>query len=267
MKKKTGNGKKRDVHHLHFTSWPDHSVPDAAALLDFMWRVKVITEQQTQPIIVHCSAGIGRTGTYIAIESLVEQAKSEGVVNVVSFVSNMRGQRKNMIQTKEQYMFVYKAVARAVAEGDTSLDAEVIRQMDLDHVSDINFGNKTVRQHLEALRNVHRGNSESVNVRSVHSYTKRNGFFIMTSHPDKEEVWNQVYNSDSHCLLTFAVGDLSYLPSVDSPITTKQFAVTMRSSTPLSNDFLLNTIDIISKNSDVRDNPHSSRPSDSNAHS
>ncbi|XP_071088253.1 receptor-type tyrosine-protein phosphatase epsilon-like isoform X3 [Haliotis cracherodii] len=241
--------KKRDVHHLNFTSWPDHGVPDTAALLDFMWRTETISGQHTEPIVVHCSAGIGRTGTYIAIESLVEQAKSEGVVDVVSFVSNMRGQRKNMIQTKEQYLFVYQAVARAVTEGDTSLDAGVLRQMDLDDVS-VNFGNRTIQQHLEALRNVQQRNTEGVNVRSVHSYTKRNGFFIMTSHPDEEEVWNQVYNSDSHCLLTFAVGDLSYLPSVDSPITTERFAVSMRSSTALSNDILLNTIDINIKDCD-----------------
>ncbi|XP_046560143.1 uncharacterized protein LOC124269176 [Haliotis rubra] len=236
--------KKWDVNHLHFTSWPDHGVPDAAALLDFMWRVKVISGQQTQPIIVHCSAGIGRTGTYIAVENLVEQAKAEDVVDVVSFVSNMRGQRKNMIQTKEQYMFVYQAVARAVTDGDTSVDVDDIRQMDLGCVSDITFGNRTVRQHLEALQNVQRGNPESFGVRSVHSYTKSNGFFIMTSHPDKEEVWNQVYNSDSNSLITFAVGDLRYLPSVDHPITTKSFAVSMRRSAALSNGILMNTIDI-----------------------
>ncbi|XP_046544945.1 uncharacterized protein LOC124255153 [Haliotis rubra] len=236
--------KKWDVNHLHFTSWPDHGVPDAAALLDFMWRVKVISGQQTQPIIVHCSAGIGRTGTYIAVENLVEQAKAADVVDVVSFVSNMRGQRKNMIQTKEQYMFVYQAVARAVTDGDTSVDVDVIRQMDLGCVSDITFGNRTVRQHLESLRNVQQGNPESFGVRSVHSYTKSNGFFIMTSHPDKEDVWNQVYNSDSHSLITFAVGDLRYLPSVDHPITTKSFAVSMRRSAALSNGILMNTIDI-----------------------
>ncbi|XP_048244185.1 uncharacterized protein LOC124125214 [Haliotis rufescens] len=143
---------RRDIYHLHFTSWPDHGVPDTAALLDFMWRVKVISGQQTEPIIVHCSAGIGRTGTYIAIECLVEQAKTEGVVDVVSFVSNMRGQRKNMIQTKEQYLFVYQAVARAVTEGDTSLDSDVIREMNLDHVSDFAIGNRTVQQHIKILQ-------------------------------------------------------------------------------------------------------------------
>ncbi|XP_046562318.1 uncharacterized protein LOC124271261 [Haliotis rubra] len=135
-------GKIHHVHHFHFTSWPDHGVPDTFALLEFMWRVKVTTRHKTQPIIVHCSAGIGRTGTYIAIESLVDQAAAEGCVDVVSFVSNMRGQRKNMIQTKEQYLFLYQAVAMAVAEGDTSLDGDAIRQIDPSHLSSVTMGKK-----------------------------------------------------------------------------------------------------------------------------
>ncbi|XP_046553392.1 receptor-type tyrosine-protein phosphatase epsilon-like [Haliotis rubra] len=118
-----------------------------------MWRVKATTRHQTQPIIVHCSAGIGRTGTFIAVESLVDQAAAEGFVDVVSFVSNMRGQRKNMIQTKEQYLFLYQAVAMAVAEGDTSLDADAIRQIDPSHVSSVTMGNRNVQEHLEAMEN------------------------------------------------------------------------------------------------------------------
>ncbi|XP_046577764.1 uncharacterized protein LOC124285559 isoform X3 [Haliotis rubra] len=224
-------GKKQDVNHLNFTSWPDHGVPDTAALLDFMWRVKVMSGQQTQPIIVHCSAGIGRTGTYITIDSLVEQAKTEGVVDVVSFVSNMRGQRKNMIQTKEQYLFIYQALARAVSEGDTTLDSTTIRHLDLDQVLDVTMGNRTVQQHLE-------------------SYASLNGFFIMTSHPKREEVWNQVYNSDSHTLITYAAGVLDYLPSVDAPVSTARFEVSMSKSTALSDDILLNTVELKLKDND-----------------
>ncbi|XP_048243323.1 uncharacterized protein LOC124147532 isoform X2 [Haliotis rufescens] len=198
---------RRDVCHLHFTSWPDHGVPDTAALLDFMWRVKVISGQQTEPIIVHCSAGIGRTGTYIAIESLVEQAKTEGVVDVVSFVSNMRGQRKNMIQTKEQYLFVYQAVARAVAEGDTSLDCDVIREMNLDDVSDFAMGNRTVQQHIKVFQSEFQDQPDDSPFKTVPSYTSRNGFVIMTSLPNKEEVWETLYNSDCRSIFTYPTHD------------------------------------------------------------
>ncbi|XP_048238194.1 receptor-type tyrosine-protein phosphatase alpha-like [Haliotis rufescens] len=143
--------KKLCLEHFHFTSWPDHGVPDTSALLEFIRKVKVTSREQTQTIIVHCSAGIGRTGTYIAIERLMEQAKTEGVVDVVSVVSNMRGQRKNMIQTKEQYLFVYQAMAMWLSQGDTSLDSNFLKTLNLDDLADVTMGNKTVQQHLEAL--------------------------------------------------------------------------------------------------------------------
>ncbi|XP_071088254.1 uncharacterized protein [Haliotis cracherodii] len=241
---------RRIVHHLHFTSWPDHGVPDTAALLEFLWRVKVISGQQTQPIIVHCSAGIGRTGTYITIDSLVEQAKTEGIVDVVSFVSNMRGQRKNMIQTKEQYLFIYQALARAVSDGDTTLDSTFIKHLDLGQVLDVTVGNRTVQQHLEAFQRGSGGHAEGAVVTSVPSYASRNGFFIMSSHPEKEAVWNQVYNSDSHILITNAGGALDYLPSVDCPVTTTRFEVSMSRSTALSDDILLNTVELKLKDID-----------------
>ncbi|XP_046558968.1 uncharacterized protein LOC124268014 isoform X1 [Haliotis rubra] len=243
-------GKKRDVNHLHFTSWPDHGVPDIAALLDFMWRVRVISGQQTQPIIVHCSAGIGRTGTYITIDSLVEQAQAEGVVDVVSFVSNMRGQRKNMIQTKEQYLFIYQALARDVSEGDTTLDAASIRHLDLGQVLDVNMGNRTVQQHLQILKRSGGGHPKGAKITSVPSYASLNGFFIVSSPPDKEEMWNQVYNSDSHTLITYAADVLDYLPSVDASVATSRFEVSMSKSTALSDDILLNTMELKLKDND-----------------
>ncbi|XP_048243325.1 uncharacterized protein LOC124147532 isoform X4 [Haliotis rufescens] len=240
---------RRDVCHLHFTSWPDHGVPDTAALLDFMWRVKVISGQQTEPIIVHCSAGIGRTGTYIAIESLVEQAKTEGVVDVVSFVSNMRGQRKNMIQTKEQYLFVYQAVARAVAEGDTSLDCDVIREMNLDDVSDFAMGNRTVQQHIKVFQSEFQDQPDDSPFKTVPSYTSRNGFVIMTSLPNKEEVWETLYNSDCRSIFTYPTHDQCYLPTSETSVTTMRFEVTVCRSTPLSDNILLNTVEVKLKDS------------------
>ncbi|XP_048255868.1 uncharacterized protein LOC124120826 isoform X2 [Haliotis rufescens] len=244
-------GKIHHVDHFHFTSWPDHGVPDTSALLEFMWRVKVITRHQTQPVIVHCSAGIGRTGTYIAIESLVDQAAAEGTVDVVSFVSNMRGQRKNMIQTKEKYLFLYQAVAIAVSEGDTSLDADVIRQIDLTHVSGVTMGNKSAQEHLEALENESdRGLTGDLNTTAA-SYTSSKGFFLITSHLDKEEVWNQVYNNDSRTLITWASDQLINLPSTDRPVSTSRLTASMQTSKVISNDVILNTIDLTVNGVDV----------------
>ncbi|XP_048256550.1 uncharacterized protein LOC124147605 isoform X1 [Haliotis rufescens] len=237
-------GKIHHVHHFYFTSWPDHGVPDTSALLEFMSRVKVTTRRQTQPIIVHCSAGVGRTGTYIAIESLVDQAAVECSVDVVSFVSNMRGQRKNMIQTKEQYLFLYQAVAVAVSEGDTSFDSAVILQIDLSHVSAVTMGNKSVQEHLEALENESERGLTGDPITIVASYTSRKGFFLVTSHPDKEEVWNQVYTSDSRTLITWASDQLIHLPSTDSTVSSSRLTASIHTSEVISNDVILNTIDL-----------------------
>ncbi|XP_046565801.1 uncharacterized protein LOC124274485 isoform X2 [Haliotis rubra] len=244
-------GKIHHVHHFHFTSWPDHGVPDTSALLEFMWRVRVTTRHQTQPIIVHCSAGIGRTGTYIAIESLVDQAAAEGNVDVVSFVSSMRGQRKNMIQTKEQYLFLYQAVAMAVTEGDTSLDADAIRQIDLSHVPSLTMGNKNVQEHLDALGNTSETGLPGDHITTVASYTSRKGFFITTSQPDKEELWNQMYNSDSRTLITLAVENQIFLPSMDSPVSTSKLTASLQTSKVISNDVILNIIDLTVNDADV----------------
>ncbi|XP_071101061.1 receptor-type tyrosine-protein phosphatase T-like [Haliotis cracherodii] len=148
-KKKTT---KRHVRHFHFTTWLDRSVPDMYAFLEFRWKIKELAGKQKHPITVHCSAGIGQTGTYIAIDSLVEQATTEGAVDVVSFVSNSRSQRKGMIQSKDQYLFVYQAVARAAADGDMTLDSRTLKGVDLGPLANLTMGIKTVKQHLEVIK-------------------------------------------------------------------------------------------------------------------
>jgi len=57
-------------------------------------------ELSAGPDIIHCSAGVGRTGTFIALDYLLEQAKAEGVVDVLQCVKQMRQARVNMIQTQ-----------------------------------------------------------------------------------------------------------------------------------------------------------------------
>ncbi|XP_052070844.1 receptor-type tyrosine-protein phosphatase gamma-like [Mytilus californianus] len=89
----------RKVHHYHFTQWPDHGVPDSIKLVNFYRAVKNNTSDQHGPLLVHCSAGIGRTGTFIAIDSLYEHGKSVGYVNIFEYVKIMRRDRLNMIQT------------------------------------------------------------------------------------------------------------------------------------------------------------------------
>ncbi|KAL3879814.1 hypothetical protein ACJMK2_032096 [Sinanodonta woodiana] len=107
------NKQSTQLTHFHYTAWPDKGVPETASSIIQFWN-KVNAIPTKQAIVVHCSAGIGRTGTYIALDYLVSQGKVEGLVNVSACVSNLRRQRVNMVQTKEQYCFLHETLAEAL---------------------------------------------------------------------------------------------------------------------------------------------------------
>uniref|UniRef100_A0A8W8NUY8 protein-tyrosine-phosphatase n=1 Tax=Magallana gigas TaxID=29159 RepID=A0A8W8NUY8_MAGGI len=102
----------RYQNHFHFTGWPDHGIPSTLQLLSFYFRVKdqIKNDGDSSPLVVHCSAGVGRTGTFIAIDALVQYGLEKGTVNVTKYVSAMRRDRMHMIQTSGQYITVYKCL-------------------------------------------------------------------------------------------------------------------------------------------------------------
>ncbi|CAC5362804.1 PTPRT [Mytilus coruscus] len=97
--KNVKNVKDREIHHFHFTEWPDHGVPDSIKVVNFYRKVKSKACDQLGPMVVHCSAGIGRTGTFIAIDALYENGKKVGHINVMECIQMMRKDRMNMVQT------------------------------------------------------------------------------------------------------------------------------------------------------------------------
>ncbi|XP_062574199.1 receptor-type tyrosine-protein phosphatase alpha-like isoform X3 [Saccostrea cucullata] len=98
----------RFVTQYHYTAWPDHGTPEPLCLVVFLYHVtKTGTNKNDSPIDVHCSAGIGRTGTYIAIDVLNKIGRKTGKVNVAEYVKKMRESRMNMVQTYEQYMTIF----------------------------------------------------------------------------------------------------------------------------------------------------------------
>ncbi|XP_030837358.1 receptor-type tyrosine-protein phosphatase epsilon-like [Strongylocentrotus purpuratus] len=101
----------RTVTQFHFTEWPDKGVPKhTSSLLQFIKEVRADHGQNTHPLIIHCSAGVGRTGVVISIDSVVAHAKRTRMVDVFNFVTNIRQKRPYMVQTQEQYAFIYGAV-------------------------------------------------------------------------------------------------------------------------------------------------------------
>uniref|UniRef100_A0A8C5YUC0 protein-tyrosine-phosphatase n=1 Tax=Marmota marmota marmota TaxID=9994 RepID=A0A8C5YUC0_MARMA len=101
------------VKHYWYTSWPDHKTPDSAQpLLQLMLDVEEdrLTSEGRGPVVVHCSAGIGRTGCFIATSIGCQQLKEEGVVDALNIVCQLRVDRGGMVQTSEQYEFLHHAL-------------------------------------------------------------------------------------------------------------------------------------------------------------
>ncbi|XP_018616649.1 receptor-type tyrosine-protein phosphatase epsilon isoform X2 [Scleropages formosus] len=118
-----GSKAPRLVTQLHFTSWPDFGVPfSPIGMLKFLKKVKAVNPSYAGPIVVHCSAGVGRTGTFIVIDAMIDMMHAEQKVDVFGFVSRIRDQRSQLVQTDMQYSFIYQALLEYYLYGDTELD-------------------------------------------------------------------------------------------------------------------------------------------------
>ena len=147
----------RKVYHYHFQSWPDHGVPsDPGCVLNFLHDVNRRQEslvhnmtsgdsdmdekesisdpedtnkatKVSPPVVVHCSAGIGRTGTFIVIDMIIDQIKRQGLdcdIDIQRSIQMVRSQRSGMVQTEAQYKFVYMAVSHHMETVQKRMEAE-----------------------------------------------------------------------------------------------------------------------------------------------
>lgn len=109
----------RRIKHFWFTGWPDHGVPtSSASVIEFLRAVRQTTSRSEAPIVVHCSAGIGRTGTFMAIDIGMQELQNEWrVTDIHRIVTNMREERGGSVQTFVQYKFIYQALRDYVTPG------------------------------------------------------------------------------------------------------------------------------------------------------
>ncbi|XP_053302677.1 tyrosine-protein phosphatase non-receptor type 2 isoform X3 [Pleuronectes platessa] len=122
-------GEKREIFHFHYTTWPDFGVPESpASFLNFLFKVRESRALGADhgPAVVHCSAGIGRSGTFSLVDTslvLMDKSKDSSSVDIKSILLNMRRYRMGLIQTPDQLRFSYMAVIEGAKciMGDSSV--------------------------------------------------------------------------------------------------------------------------------------------------
>ncbi|XP_059513583.1 tyrosine-protein phosphatase non-receptor type 3 isoform X5 [Myotis daubentonii] len=113
----TETGEEHTVTHLQYVAWPDHGVPDDSSdFLEFVNYVRSL-RVDAEPVLVHCSAGIGRTGVLVTMETAMCLIERNLPVYPLDIVRKMRDQRAMMVQTSSQYKFVCEAILRVYEEG------------------------------------------------------------------------------------------------------------------------------------------------------
>ncbi|XP_036421800.1 tyrosine-protein phosphatase non-receptor type 2 isoform X2 [Colossoma macropomum] len=125
-------GERREIYHFHYTTWPDFGVPESpASFLNFLFKVRESGSLGTDhgPAVVHCSAGIGRSGTFSLVDTclvLMDKRKDPSSVDIKKVLLDMRKYRMGLIQTPDQLRFSYMAVLEGAKYimGDSSLQKQ-----------------------------------------------------------------------------------------------------------------------------------------------
>ncbi|UJR36649.1 hypothetical protein I4U23_029366 [Adineta vaga] len=127
-----------DIFHWQYLAWGDHDIPlitnqrdntQLTILLDFFERITrsspIGIAMNSSPMIVHCSAGIGRSGATITIDIILNRIRMEGLdieIDIPNLVKHIRSQRSGLVQTERQYELIYRVVEYFVEKIQYSSD-------------------------------------------------------------------------------------------------------------------------------------------------
>ncbi|XP_037701919.1 phosphatidylinositol phosphatase PTPRQ isoform X3 [Choloepus didactylus] len=99
------------IRQCNFTAWPEHGVPEnSAPLVHFVKLVRASRAHDTTPMVVHCSAGVGRTGVFIALDHLTQHINDHDFVDIYGLVAELRSERMCMVQNLAQYIFLHQCI-------------------------------------------------------------------------------------------------------------------------------------------------------------
>uniref|UniRef100_A0A671M353 protein-tyrosine-phosphatase n=1 Tax=Sinocyclocheilus anshuiensis TaxID=1608454 RepID=A0A671M353_9TELE len=151
----------RTIWHYQYLSWPDHGVPqEPGGVLSFLEQVNIKQHElsSTGPMIIHCSAGIGRTGTIVVIDMLIDTIDAKGLdsdIDIQKCIQMVREQRSGMVQTEAQYKFIYLAVLQYIES--TKLTRRAVMETETE------YGNLSIQpKHQKASRKASAKKNEDV---------------------------------------------------------------------------------------------------------
>ncbi|CAF1121367.1 unnamed protein product [Rotaria magnacalcarata] len=161
--RKKNHPNERIIYHAHYRKWPDHGIPsntkDALLFLDKVEDYRQITTTKA-PILLHCSAGIGRTGTFCVIDIEIKRYLEKKIINIPSTVYKMRTERAGSVQTEDQYLFAYlalmdyvkqyQAAQERITEPIKSSDTELIDQTGRTKLKD-DYGSNEINDHKQKM--------------------------------------------------------------------------------------------------------------------
>ncbi|PIK57538.1 putative receptor-type tyrosine-protein phosphatase mu-like [Apostichopus japonicus] len=212
-------GESRTVKHFHFTDWSDMKIPEFLdPILDFLEIVKNTSQKNVPNTIVHCSAGVGRTGTYITLDAMLDMAQAEGKVNVYKFVTEMR-QRRFIVELaslkdtnkKTNETFLTEQFKKLEETSTTPSSSNVSEAKKMENRSRNRFSTiLPVEEHRPFLMtNVGENYNNYINASFLNGYKKKRDFFIATQMPLKNTIldfWRLVW--DYECSVIIMLNEL-----------------------------------------------------------
>ncbi|XP_065346468.1 receptor-type tyrosine-protein phosphatase gamma-like [Cloeon dipterum] len=143
---------KKIVQQLHYTNWPNNGEPlYPQSIAIFVEKISHCQRNECAPILVHCSAGIGRTGTVILIDACLKMFRSRGQLDVISIFTQMRKQRVNLVNTLEQFKFVHLVLLESILNPKFEIHCDNFSE---EYKQLTSNSNKKIKKNLDLLTNI-----------------------------------------------------------------------------------------------------------------